>query len=175
MGNQDQIPWKLKFLSPVLLKKAIYAFALGSQFFKMRQSLIHSPGPPFPCPWVIGYFACSRAIPGCFHLGAEQLFCLPRAAPSKAFCSVSCCFAMSWFRKLPLPYRTIEPPQPRQYVWRIAKCRQKTSIKTICGVPFHLGVRSYSFKCNDFQLSCVVAVPNIVLLAFAIKCCYYYC
>lgn len=144
----------------------------------MRQSLIHSPGPPFPCPWVIGYFACSRAIPGCSHLGAEQLFCLPRATSSKAFCSVSCCFAASWFRKLLLPYRTIEPPQPRQCVWRIAKaqkCGQKTSIKTICGVPSHSGVRSYSFKCNDFQLSCAVAVQNIALLAFAIKCCGYYC
>lgn len=143
----------------------------------MRQSLIHSPGPPFPCPWVIGYFACSRAIPGCFRLGAEQLFCLRRPASSKAFCSVSCWFAAIWFRKLPLPYRTIEPPQPRQYVWRIAKaqkCGQKTSIKTVCGVPFHSGYRSYSFKRNDFQLSCAVAVQNTVLLAFAIKCCGYY-
>lgn len=34
----------------------------------------------------------------------------------------------------------------------------------------HSGVRSYSFNRNDFQLSCAVAVQNIVLLAFTIKC-----
>lgn len=85
---------------------------LGKTVFNIRQSLIHSPGPPFLRPWVIGYFACSSSIPSCFHLGAEQLFCLPRATSSKGLCSVSCCFAAIWFRKLPLPYRTIKPPQP---------------------------------------------------------------
>lgn len=73
-------------ISLFLLKKQF--MSLGKTVFRIRQSLIRSPDPPFLCPWVIGYFACSRAIPGCFHLGAEQLFCLPKATSPKAFCSV---------------------------------------------------------------------------------------
>lgn len=39
-------------LSPVPVKKAIYASA-EDVFFKIRQSLIHSPAPPFPFPRVL--------------------------------------------------------------------------------------------------------------------------
>jgi len=35
-------------------------------------------------------------------------------------------------------------------------------------------LRSYSLQHSDFQLGYTVAVQNIALLAFAIKCCSYY-